>query len=214
MEIKSNSNYLSAGLLFGVLMGIFMGLFLLIPTGDMAIALITFLLTGLIGGGLFGLLLSLVGKRTSDMARQSASKIRDVICYGIGNHCPLGKKVVSGYVILTRDTLCFQEVKAMGGDAAPVVIPLRSIQSVSRHNRELSVVTTNGSHYFTFVPAEQWQEQIERASGLRLRASAASAAAPSSSGTAEELVKYKQLLDSGVISQEEYNDIKKKLLQI
>lgn len=95
-----------------------------------------------------------------------------------------------------------------------VDLPLDSISAVSKYKKSaVSVTTASGAIKFTFLKnADEVHATVS--SLLVQRQGQSKAPAPAAASDADELKKYKDLLDSGVISQAEFDAKKKQLLGI
>lgn len=91
-----------------------------------------------------------------------------------------------------------------------VDLPLDSISAVAKYKKSaISVTTASGAIKFTFL--KNADEVHATVSSLLIQRQGQSKA-PAASSDADELKKYKDLLDSGVISQAEFDAKKKQLL--
>ncbi len=121
------------------------------------------------------------------------------------------------YVKATKMVITDKRVYGIAGAGRRVDLPLDSISAVAtRRLGGLAVATSSGRIIFRgFTNRDELHETI---SGLLIERQNSNAAAPVapvvSQNNADELKKFKELLDCGVISQEEFDAKKKQLLGI
>lgn len=128
--------------------------------------------------------------------------------------------IIGGLIMLYSVSNCSLTVtdKRVSGKTATgkqVDLPLRQISAVSKEgNGKLSVLTSSGR--ISFGSLKNRDEIYDVLTGLvnemQTQAAAAPAPAAPQSSDADELAKFKSLLDSGAITQEEYDAKKKQIL--
>ena len=128
--------------------------------------------------------------------------------------------IIGGLITLFLVSNCSLTVtdKRVSGKTATgkqVDLPLRQISAVSKEGSEkLSVVTSGGRISFSMLKNRDEIYQVLTGLMNEMQTQAASAPAPAApqSSDADELAKFKSLLDSGAITQEEYDAKKKQIL--
>lgn len=134
---------------------------------------------------------------------------------------PIG--LVFLYLAYFRCSITVTNYRVSGriGWGKQVDLPLRQISSVSKRGKDtLGVATSSGLIKFSRLENAEAVYQVLTGliNEMQTQASIASSAAPApapviqQSSDADELAKYKTLLDSGAITQEEYDAKKKQIL--
>lgn len=136
-----------------------------------------------------------------------------------------GAFVENGHAMLTNQRFIYSKhslakIAAMGvlvnltKGSFDFDIPISDIVSVEEAKRffdKILVINTAETEYrFFFTKREEWKIAFHNAMNQPNNESQAAAPAPSS--VADELMKFKSLLDSGAITESEYNSQKEKLL--
>lgn len=95
-----------------------------------------------------------------------------------------------------------------------VDLPLDSVSAIGLQKSTIAVTTASGALKFTYLAnAQEIHSAVSDLLVERQKGNAAPTAAAEQS-SADELKKYKELLDTGVISQEEFDAKKKQLLNL
>ena len=120
-----------------------------------------------------------------------------------------------GKLLLTGTNLYFSS-HAFNIGKTELRIPLADITEV-KHDRnqiisdQISVFTKEKRHKFVVFGGEEWIEMIRKAQAEPPKPRGSAAPKPAGSDYTEELVKLKQLLDAGIITEEEFT-IKKRMI--
>lgn len=153
-----------------------------------------------------------------------------IIMEGLANRIKSALYVQNGYGMLTNQRFIYSKhsfakiaimsvfVNLTKGDYE-FDIPISEIREVIRGRQGLSknvlVITTKSDESFKFAVTRymEWEIAFKNVLSNSHLASAEASSAPTTSN-ADEILKYKGLLDSGIITQEEFDAKKKKLLDL
>ena len=145
--------------------------------------------------------------------RHKVEAVQEVICQGsaVIRKSSFGFNT-SGWIFLGNASLDYYKITAASGEKI-MEINLSDIisTSVSRNllTTLLTIKTDVQSITFNVAQANEWKKQIEEAAQ---RANLTQTVPRDDADNTQELIKFKQLLDSGAISQEEFDAKKKQLL--
>ena len=109
---------------------------------------------------------------------------------------------------LGNTSLDYYKITAASGEKA-MEINLSDIVSTTVSRNLLTIKTDVQAVTFGVGKANEWKKQIEQAAQ---QANLTQTAPKNNADNTQELIKFKQLLDTGVISQEEFDAKKKQLL--
>lgn len=140
--------------------------------------------------------------------RHKVESAQDVICQGSAAIRKSGFNSNSGWMFLGNASLDFYKIGAASGEKV-IEINLSDIVSTSVSRNLLTIKTDAQAFTFVVGQAKEWKNQIDQA------AQSVNLTQPTPKNNvdhAQELIKFKQLLDTGVITQEEFDAKKKQLL--
>lgn len=139
--------------------------------------------------------------------RHKVEAAQEVICQG---SAVIRKSIFNtgGWMFLGNTSLDYYKITAASGEKT-MEINLSDIVSTSVSRNLLTIKTDVQSVTFGVGNAKEWKKQIEQAAQ---RVNLAQTAPSNDDDNTQELIKFKQLLDSGVISQDEFDAKKKQLL--
>ena len=140
--------------------------------------------------------------------RHKVETAQEVICQGSAAIRKSGFNSNSGWLFLGNASLDFYKISAASGEKV-IEINLSDIVSTSVKGNVLTINTDVQKFAFGVGQAKEWKKQIEQAAQ---RANLTQTTPKNNADNTQELIKFKQLLDSGVISQEEFDAKKKQLL--
>ena len=139
--------------------------------------------------------------------RHKVESAQEVICQG---SAVIRKSVLnsSGWMFLGNTSLDYYKIGAASGEKV-IEIKLSDIVSTSVSRNLLTIKTDAQAFTFGVGQAKEWKNQIDQAAQ---RVNLTQSTPKNNTDNTQELIKFKQLLDSGVISQEEFDAKKKQLL--
>ena len=200
----SKKNFIIAGAAFAACMVIFS----IINNGFNAIRiLIALIIYGFLFGGAL-LLLDKYMEKKAYYCRHKVELAQEVICQGNAAIRKSGFSTESGWMFLGNSSLDYYKIGAASGEKI-IEIKLSDIASISAQRNVLTVNTALESYSFGVGQANEWKKQIEQ---VAQQADLTKEKPKNTADDTQELIKFKQLLDSGVISQEEFDAKKKQLL--
>ena len=133
---------------------------------------------------------------------------QEVICQGSAAIRKSGFNTNGGWMFLGNASLDFYKISAASGEKI-IEINLTDIVSTSVKGSILTINTGVQTFAFGVGQAKECKKQIEQAAQ---RVNLTKTAPKNNADNTQEIIKFKQLLDSGVISQEEFDAKKKQLL--
>ncbi len=169
------------------------------------------LVGGVLSGVLFGGGMLFLAKHQENKAyycRHKVETAQEVICQGSAAIRKSGFNTNGGWMFLGNASLDFYKISAASGEKI-IEINLTDIVSTSVKGSILTINTGVQTFAFGVGQAKEWKKQIEQAAQ---RINLTQTAPRNDADNTQELIKFKQLLDTGVISQEEFDAKKKQLL--
>jgi len=139
--------------------------------------------------------------------RHKVESAQEVICQGSAAIRKSGFNSNGGWMFLGNASLDFYKIGAASGEKV-IEINLSDIVSASVKGNILTIKTAAQAFAFGVGQAKEWKNQIDQAAQ---RVNLTQPTPKNNVDHAQELIKFKQLLDVGAITQEEF-DIKKKQL--
>ena len=139
--------------------------------------------------------------------RHKVESAQDVICQG---SAVIRKSVLNsgGWMFLGNTSLDYYKIRAASGEKV-IEINLSDIVSTSVSRNLLTIKTDAQAFTFGVGQAKEWKNQIDQAAQ---RVNLTQPVPKNNVDNTQELIKFKQLLDAGAITQEEFDAKKKQLL--
>ena len=195
-------------LILGAVFALFMTLSSAI-TSDYFSVIVT-LFSAVFSWVLFSGAMLFVDKRQENKAyycRHKVESAQDVICQG---SAVIRKSVLNsgGWMFLGNTSLDYYKIRAASGEKV-IEINLSDIVSTSVSRNLLTIKTDAQAFTFGVGQAKEWKNQIDQAAQ---RVNLTQPVPKNNVDNTQELIKFKQLLDAGAITQEEFDAKKKQLL--
>ena len=197
-------SYIIFGAIFGIMMGV-------ASATDDGFGVIGTLIYIVIAGSLLAGVFMFINKHWEKRAyycRHKVESVQEVICQGSAAIGRWGFNSNGGWMFLGNQSLDYYKTTAASGEKL-LEIKLSDIVSTSVRLNTLTITTDAQPFAFRVAQANEWKKQIDQ---TMQRIASTQTNAQNNTDTTQELIKFKQLLDAGVITQEEFDTKKKQLL--